>query len=323
MITRIRRLFGGLIYASYVLLAPFCYAQNQPSPPNSYQIGPYPVPFENDRIKTQFWTWLHFTPSIEGRENPTYKLVLTISIQLDNLPKLLSDYAAQTLSTDPCGRCPNVDNWVYSPLNVNPPEVKQHCLRITASGVFSTWTCLPGVDETVCDYYEDDLGNKWPYNCRLRRGDPIKSRNFQQEYELTKDYFLDVTPDGRIKWTDSGLIIHMIGDSPGSQFLEVVAMLENNLKSTIAAACSLDTKFIDMNVPEDFKVLNPKYCYGAFEKTDQGAFLIVSASVSTTEAEINNFMRKHFEGIWRGINLPPSTPQRPRDGYIRGGGSGR
>lgn len=272
-----------------------CRAEQQDVP--VYQIGPYPAQYEKDGIKDTFWIWLRFTPVTIGRVNPTYKLKLTIFVQVNGLPRLLASYAAQKLPTDNCARF-NVDNWVYhvvpAPLEIR----KAHSLRLTATGDISTWTCLPGIQETVCRSLLD---------CTLRDGNPIKTINLQQGFEATKDWYLDITADGKLTYGDPKPQIYFTGDNPGAGFLNIVALLSHNL----SAALQHSMVTMEDKIPADYKFLNPRYEWAGFVLNNGIEWMTADASVSITSSQIGDFMQKYFPNTWQGL-IPEIAPKREK-----------
>lgn len=271
-----------------------------------YELGPYPVPFEQDGIKTNFMVWLKFTPVVEGRVNSTYKLLMSVRVQVDQLPSLLGEYAAKNLDHDNCARY-SIDNWVY---NIHPQPLQilnqQHTLRLYATGNFQTWSCSAGPDTVVCDHYKDSLGIEWPYNCRTQRGSNILVKNLEQDFNMNKDFYLNVTKDGKLQFLDSKPIINFTGGI-GGDALNALAFLFNNFSAICQNAFSVKT--IEMNVPNDYKILNPKYEFGGFTVIDGHEFIVVSASVSLTTLQLNDFMRKHFGALWHDLAQSASSPK--------------
>ncbi len=263
----------------------------------NYELGPYPVQQELEGINETFWVWLRFTPVIVGRIDPTYQLKLTVFVQVNHLPTFVSNYATRKLPTDNCARF-NVDNWVYHVVPEPLAIYKDHTLRLTAKGDISTWTCLPGLQELVCHDLE----------CKMRDGDPIKSRNLQQGFEATKDWYLDVTHDGKLTYGDPEPLIYFTGDSIGSEILGILALVTHNLGSGLRHSMVV----VEDKIPPDYKFLNPKYEWAGFIISNHVEWMTAEASVSITTAQIEEFMKKYFPGTWQGLMPQPTSPPKQK-----------
>lgn len=293
----------------FLLFTNFSYAQNPEKTEYGYKLGPYPTPVELEGIKTNFWTSLRFNTVIEGREDPRYKLILELFIQINNLPSLIHAYAAKNLPSNNCAAY-NINNEVYN-IKVNPLEVLEggHGLRISGSGDLSIWACSAGPDETRCDHYRDDFGNDWPYNCRLERGKDMKSMIAQQGFEFHKDFYLN-SEKGALKFSDYKPFIWFTGGSLGTSILNMLGLFTNNLGAAINNAF-LHPNYVVMNVPEDYRAFDPRYESAGFRKIKNAEFIVISASASISASQINEFMRRMFGDIWNDIlpELPKTKPK--------------
>lgn len=300
--------FGGNVKRAIVVLAliAFSYANAQQiiDPQKieggGFRLGPYPVPIEQDEVKGVLYTWLFFNTVVEGRVDPVYKLYLTLKSQLNTLPPMILQIVRTTLPQNNCGRINAVDNWVYG---MNMPTMKvmnENTVRIEANGSIETWSCFRNpVDETVCDHYTDSFGNEIPYNCRTRRGSPIKARNLQQGYEITKDIrFRSVNGEWRIR--DDKATVFFTGDSVGTMALNTIAFIQNNLGAALGNPLLTEQR-IKMTVPEEYRFLNPRYERAGFEMSDGVPFLVGGASISVSANQINDFMQKYFGSLWTPI----------------------
>jgi len=95
------------------------------------------------------------------------------------------------------------------------------------------------------------------------------------------------------------------GNSLPTQVLNVLSFMANNFGAAISNAL-LSPKLIEIKVPEDFKVLHPRYEDAYFEKNQSGTYVVAGASVSITAEQINGFMKKHFGNAWH--NIPEAAP---------------
>ena len=294
-------MFSILSALLFLLFIESAVADGTPVAQPIFELGPYPIPYELDGVKTSFNTWLQFIPVIEGRGVPTYKLLMRVRLQIDSLPQFFVDYARSKTPNDNCARINNIDNWVYS-FKTAPFQISddRHNLTLGSSGDVSTWTCTESLPETVCDHYRDSLGIEWPYNCKTRRGSPIKTQNFIQGFDIKKSLFFSTDGNGNILYKDEKPTVWWTGDSLPTQVLNLLTFVMNNFGAMIGNAL-MSPKLIEMNVPDDFKVLHPGYEDAYFERNPSGVFIIASASVSVTADQVNDFMRKHFGPIWHDI----------------------
>ena len=289
-------LAGALLWAIPIIAAA------QPVPAKfeyGYRIGPYPVPLEYEGVNAVLYTWLFFTPIVEGRGNPTYSLRVTVKVQLNTLPGMFRQVMRQKYPDDNCGRINNVDNWVYTFEDPKITVVDEHNLRVVASGMVSTWTCLENpVFETVCESYTDSLGISWPYNCKSRPGSPIKTQNIRQGVDVTKGLYLDAK-DGAILVKDYEPTINFAGGIADT-LLNFIALIEHNLGAAFANAF-MSARRIELMVPEAYRAFHPKYDLARFELSNGVPFLAVGASAGVTAKQVNDFMRQTFGGLWTDI----------------------
>lgn len=306
MITFLKKTISAAL--ALVFLAGPCLAQQGPvSRPietikmdGGFRIGPYPVPFQHEGVNTVFWTWLYLTPVIEGRGNSTYKLYLTIKVQLDNIPEFARVIAEKKLSRDNCGRINAVDNWVYS---VNRPSLElrnANNLRIVLNGHVSTWSCLENpVPETVCDTYRDSLGLTWPYNCRFRASTPIKWMNFQVGVIATEDIFLSAK-DGEIQYKVNQPLFNVDNSGFLNPILNLLLDVFYNF-GTAASNLVLAPTRIPLSISQDFNKFNPRYENARFETTSGAHHVSITASAGITRDQINSFMRNAVGPLWNDI----------------------
>lgn len=274
--------------------------------PYGYRIGPYPLPITEDGESATLWIWLTFTPVQEGRGNPIFKLKLSLEAKLDEIPPAAKRIVDKKYLSDNCGRIDAVDNWVYA---LDAPRfivVDPHNLQLLAKGQIETWSCFRNpVPETVCDHYRDDVFNTdIPYNCTTRQGSPIKTRNLQQGFEVTKNFYASTSADGRLEIKDQKPIKDFLGQTLTTQILSFLDFVSGNLGAILANAY-MTPQLIELSVPAEYRAFNPRYEDAGFKVDQNSVFLVVSASVSITAVQVNSFMRSRFGGLW--TDLPASS----------------
>ena len=280
---------------------------------DGYRIGPYPIQQDLDGIPVKLWAWLFATPIIEGLgdSDRTYKLKVTVKVQISDLRRAAQTYIDTKLDHDNCQRINNVDNWVYG-LKVEPLDVSDgHTMKVKVTGTISTWTCIENpVFETVCDHYTDMFGFSYPYNCYTRRGAPMKTQNFSQGVELSGNVYLKERPDGSLDYRKpEKFFIYFTGDSPATTALNIFALLENNLGTIFNGMQPANT--YKMIVPDYLQFLNPKFEFAGFERSGAAKteFAVLSASIGVKPSELNSYMQRLVGPLWSDIS--PIEPKAP------------
>jgi hypothetical protein len=293
----------------------FTTAQAQEYPPiaaqktdTGFQIGPYPVPYEYEGSKTILWTWLRFRHEVIGRAYPTYKLYMTLLVQFNHMPRFFEAALEKNWSMDNCGRINAVDNWVYA---LDTPRVElrdNHNIYLETSAYVSTWSCFENpVPETVCDEYSDSFGFRWPYNCRLRSATPIKWMNLEVGIDANVKAHLSAA-DGALVYKVEEPYLRMDDDAFFSPAVNLFADFLYNIPTSIHNAV-LQPSRVSIEASQDFAKFNPRYEDAGFQMVQGAEFVYVTASVSITSAQINEFMRNAIGPLWDDVVIVPSPPE--------------
>jgi len=295
-----------LLFILALLLASPGHAQQIVNPRikgSSFVIGPYPIALSEKGVSTTLYSSLFFKTLAEGRGNTSYKLFLTVATQLTDVGPAVKRFAEATYSQDNCGRLNSADNWVFAIKNPKVVVTDPHNLSIKSKVNVSTWTCVEGVPETVCDHYSA-AGIQVPYNCKLRPT-RYKTINFEQGFEIEQGLFVEaannkyaykfyqmvVTPD------NNTVIQNLING-----ILRDKAKTDEAMNNNRALAPTTG----DLPIPPDFIAFNPKLENAWFETLSGEPFFCVEFSVGVTQSQIDEFMTKYFGSLYH-----PAGPAAP------------
>jgi hypothetical protein len=270
----------------------------------TFRLGPYPIEFEADGVKSVAWSHLHFLPIVRDRTYDDFRIQMTVMVQLNGL-LLVADEIVRRKS-DSCARY-NVDNWTYTLDRriLNVPHV--NTLRLAASGNATSWGCAPNpIPETVVDTCDNGV---FQYPCTtLRPGSDLKTKVLYQTFDLTKDIYLKVE-NGKVRMTEAKEIVTLGDTNPLSNLAGFILLFTNTLPGIFGDMFNGPKPVFTAAVPTGFQALNPRYDAAGFVLIGDVPFAVIQASVGITRDQINEFMRGLFGDLWTDIpGLPPKPP---------------
>ena len=270
----------------------------------TFRLGPYPIEFEADGVRSVAWSHLHFLPIVRDRTLDEFRIQMTVLVQLNGL-LLVADEIVRRKS-DSCARY-NVDNWTYSldKRTLTVPHI--NTLRLSASGNATSWSCAPNpIPETVVETCDNGV---FQYPCAtLRPGSDLKAKLLYQTFDLSKDVSLKID-NGTVLMTETKENVTLSDTNPLSNLASFVLFFTNTLPGIFGDMFNGPKQLFTASVPSDFKTFNPKYEHAGFAVIKDVPFAVIQASVGITRDQVNDFMRGIFKDLWTDIpGLPPKAP---------------
>jgi hypothetical protein len=270
----------------------------------TFRLGPYPIEFEADGVKSVAWSHLHFLPIVRDRTLDEFRIQMTVLVQLNGL-LLVADEIVRRKS-DSCARY-NVDNWTYSldTRTLTVPHI--NTLRLSASGNATSWSCAPNpIPETVVETCDNGV---FQYPCTtLRSGSDLKAKLLYQTFDLTKDIYLRVE-NGAVLMTEAKEIVTLGDTNPLSNLASFILLFTNTLPGIFGDMFNGPKQLFTASVPSGYNAFNPKYEHAGFVVIKDVPFAVIQASVGITRDQVNDFMRGFFKDLWTDIpGLPPKPP---------------
>lgn len=294
---------AGISRQALALSVAFLAAGSAQSADPTFRLGPYPIEFEAEGVKSVAWSYVNFLPIIKDRTLDEFRIRMTVTVQLDGI-LLVADEVVRRKSNS-CARY-NIDNWTYSldSRALTTPSV--NTLRLSASGNATSWSCAPNpIPETVAETCNNGY---FEYPCAtLRPGSDLKAKILYQTFGLTKDIYLDVI-DGVVRMREAKEHLTLGDTNPLSNLAGFILLFTNTLPGIFGDMFNGPKQLFTAAVPTGFNALNPRYENAGFAIINGAPFAIIQASVGITRQQINDFMRGLFGDLWKDI---PGLPPKP------------
>jgi hypothetical protein len=271
----------------------------------NYKIGPYPIEFEMDGVKSIAWAHLFFVPVVTDRTLDEVRLRLTLTLQLDGVLKVADELVRRR--SDSCARY-NVDNWTYSLTKKSLRPVSSSTLRLSIEGNLTSWGCAPNpIPETVLETCDNGY---FQYPCAgFRPGSDLKTQILYQTFDLSKDIILDIHNEKlRVRHTKE--VITLGDTNPLSGLADIAVLFTNTLPFLLESLFDGPKPLFATAIPTGFSQLNPRFDAAGFMETNGAPFAVVQASVGITRNQVNSFMKSSFGNLWVDIPGLPPQPQK-------------
>lgn len=280
-------------------LVKLAYAEEKISP--YFRIGPYPISYEIEGIRTHSWATLIFYPTIKDRTLDEIQLHINLFLQMDNLPSVAEEIVRR--KSDNCARY-NVDNWTY---NLNKKDLlvtSPTSLKFHLEGSLTSWACSPGLPETVVETCDNGM---FEYPCpKLRSGSAIKTKLLYQGFNLYKEIRMEIK-DNKIIVSEKDPTIYLDNSNPLSPILNLLVFVTNTFPALISNLYQEPQSIINQKLPEELKQINAKFNHAGFVNIENVPFATIHTSIGVNREQLNKVMRDHFGDIWTDLlGLPPT-----------------